>query len=191
MATIGIEPKEVRSLKKSALRKRSVSKGFTLVELLVVIAIIAVLAIIMGVVINPIEIFKNGRDSTRLADMASLQQAINVAAQEATASGTDILCNGVEAPCTESSFPLGANTRKTDATGWVKVNLSAQKSVSVPALPVDPTNNNTYKYTYYSDGNTWKMTVVLESEKNLDKMKNDGGTNDAAWEVGSNLALPI
>lgn len=173
----------------------SVSKGFTLVELLVVIAIIAILAVIVGVVINPIELRKRSNDAARLSDMANLQQVINVAAQEATTSGAAILCFNAQVPCTENTSPVGANTRKSNGSGWVKVNLSAQKSVSMPTLPVDPINDSTYKYTYTSDGNGWEINAVLESEQQKSKMANDGGNaNDvdagtAKYEVGSNLEL--
>lgn len=176
---------------------KKTARGFTLVELLVVIAIIAILAVIVGVVINPIELRKRSNDAARLSDMANLQQAINVAAQEAKTTGAEILCFNTIAPCTESSFPVGANTRKSDGSGWVKVNISAQKSVSMPTLPVDPVNDATYKYTYSTNaaGDAWEINAVLESAQQKDKMANDGGNaNDvvagtAKYEVGSDLTI--
>lgn len=166
-------------------------EGFTLVELLVVIAIIAILAAVVVLIINPIELTKRSRDAARLTDLANLQQAINVAAQEATSSGTAILCvgglsNGTT--CSGNSNDAGS-IRKSDGTGWVKVDLSSQKSVSVPTLPVDPVNNSIYHYTYKSDGNTWEIDAALESDQQKDKMKSDGGDNDNEYEVGSNLTL--
>ncbi len=183
-------------MRKSALgyieRKRLIekNKGFTLVELLVVIAIIAILAAVIALIINPLELTKRSRDAARLTDLSNLQQAINVAAQEATASGTDILCKPpATAPCTESSNPEGAATRKSDGTGWVKVDMSTQKSVSVPTLPIDPVNSTTYKYTYKSNGTTWEINAVLESDQQKDKMKSDGGNDVNVYEVGSDLTL--
>lgn len=166
-------------------------RGFTLVELLIVIAIIAILAVIVSVVINPIEIMKQGRDSDRMAALASLQQAINVAAQEATTSGEAILCFGTVKPCSGTSFPKGDNTRKSDGTGWVSVNLSGQKTVSMPVLPIDQVNDGTYHYTYNSDGSGWEINAVLESDKYKGKMTDDGGDNPAKYEVGSSLNLAI
>ncbi len=168
---------------------KKTARGFTLVELLVVIAIIAILAAVVVLIINPLELTRRSRDAARLTDMANLQQAINVAAQESTQSGTNVFCVGGTAPCTESTSPIGTNTRKSDGTGWVKANLGAQKSVSVPTLPVDPLNSGAYNYTYYSDGNAWEMNAALESEQQRDKMANDGGDNDSKYEVGSNLTL--
>lgn len=164
--------------------KKSVH-GFTLVELLIVIAIIAILAVIVSVVINPIEIMRQGRDSDRMAALASLQQAINVAAQEATDSGAAILCfpDGVT-PCTGDSV---TGSRASNGTGWVKVNLSSQKTVSMPTLPIDQLAAQAYTYT--SDGTNWEIDAVLESEKYKGKMATDGGDNNNKYEVGSKLDL--
>jgi prepilin-type N-terminal cleavage/methylation domain-containing protein len=170
-------------LKKSA-------RGFTLVELLVVIAIIAILAAVVVLIINPLELTKRGRDSARLTDLANLQQAINVAVQEATASGSQILCNGAAYPCNGSS---NTGSRTSDGGGWVKVNLSAQQSVSVPTLPIDPTNNAQLHYTYCASntgGNdAWEIDAALESSQQSGKMSTDGGNEDDRYEVGSNLTL--
>lgn len=159
------------------------------------IAIIAVLAAVVVLIINPLELTRRSRDAARLTDLANLQQAINVAAQEQTQAGTDILCKGgipqEQTLCQGSSNDNGGGsaTRKSDGTGWVKVDLSSQKSVSVPTLPADPINDATYHYTYASDGNAWEIDAVLESDQQKGKMLTDGGDSDAKYEVGSNLTL--
>lgn len=167
--------------------------GFTLVELLVVIAIIAVLAAVVVLIINPIELTRRSRDAARLTDLANLQQAINVAVQEATGSGTaGILCIGTTAPCSGKSNDNGggAATRKSDGTGWVKVNLGVQ-SVKVPTLPVDSINDATYNYAYQTNaaGDSWEIDAALESDQQKSKMQNDGGNDDNKYEVGSNLTI--
>lgn len=169
-------------------------KGFTLVELLVVIAIVAILAAVVVLIINPLELTRRGRDAARLSDLSNLQNAINVAVQEATNSGEAILCAGGSYPCNTPSFPLQANTRLSDGTGWVKVNLGGQQSVSVPTLPVDPTNDATYHYSYCADDDAWEIDSTLESEQQKPKMASDGGDQNATdttgkFEVGSNLTL--
>ena len=171
--------------------------GFTLVELLVVIAIIAILAAVVVLIINPLELTRRGRDAARLTDLANLQNAINVAVQESTGSGTAaILCNGGTYPCggNENGGRSYGNARVADGSGWVKVNLGSQKSVSVPTLPVDPINDATYHYTYCANNDAWEIDTVLESDQQKGKMENDGGnenTQDTSgrYEVGSNLTL--
>ena len=172
-------------MKKSA----QVHKGFTLVELLVVIAIIAILAAVVVLIINPLELTRRGRDAARLTDLANLQQAINVAVQEATNSGQNIACNGGGATCNSSST---AGTRATNGGGWVMVNLGVQTSVSVPTLPVDPTNSVGdigYHYAYCGSGDNWEIFTKLESSQQSPKMTTDGGTNDNYYEVGSVINL--
>ncbi len=178
-----IKKKGVRNLKKSA---QVLTKGFTLVELLVVIAIIAILAAVVVLIINPLELTRRGRDAARLSDLANLQQAINVAVQEATGSATDILCVGGTVPCPGSSNGGG---RASNGTGWVKVNMSAQKSVSVPTLPVDQLNTTANHYTYCSDGVGWEINTALESQQQSGKAGADGGDDPALYEVGSDLTL--
>lgn len=172
-------------------------QGFTLVELLVVIAIVAILAAVVVLIINPLELTRRGRDAARLTDLSNLQNAINVAVQEATDSGEAILCAGDPDgayPCLDASYPVGASTRLSNATGWVKVNLGGNKSVSVPTLPVDPTNDTTYHYTYCADNDAWEIDATLESDQQKPRMASDGGDQNATdttgkYEVGSNLTL--
>lgn len=179
------------------IQKRLSIKGFTLVELLVVIAIIAVLAAVVVLIINPLELTKRSRDAARLTDLSNLQQAINVAVQEATgSSATSILCNGGSYPCGGSAGDGQSNVagRLADGSGWVKVNLGAQKSVSVPTLPIDPVNSAVYHYTYCAAADAWEINTVLESDQLKGKMKEDGGDENAVdttgrYEVGSNLTL--
>src|SRR3989344_105627 len=186
--------KEVRDLIKTA---RKTTRGFTLVELLVVIAIVGILAAVVVLIINPLELTRRGRDAARLSDLSNLQNAINVAVQEATDSGEAILCEGDPDgayPCKGASHPVGSSTRLADGTGWVLVNLGGQKSVSVPTLPVDPTNDASYHYTYCADNDAWEINAVLESDQQKPKMAADGGDENATdttgrYEVGSNLTL--
>lgn len=184
-------------MRKTALNytfKPNKTSGFTLVELLVVIAIVAILAAIVVLIINPLELTRRGRDAARLSDMANLQQAINVAVQESTQSGQNILCNGAAYPCVGNS---ASDTRAANGGGWVKVDLSSAKSVSVPTLPVDPINSagvTGNHYIYCADepsgsNEGWEIVAVLESAQQSPKMATDGGSDDTKYEVGSLLAL--
>jgi len=169
------------------------TRGFTLVELLVVIAIIAILAAVVVLIINPLELTRRGRDAARLTDLANLQNAINVAVQESTESAQEILCKGVgTATCAAKS---NVGTRKADGTGWVKVDLSTQKAVSVPTLPIDPSNGVPYHYVYCADttggGAKWEIFATLESEQQKKRMGEDGGNDTARYEIGSDLSLDL
>ncbi len=53
-------------------------RGFTLIELLVVIAVLATLAVAVVLVLNPAELIKEGRDTTRISDLAALNNAIGL-----------------------------------------------------------------------------------------------------------------
>lgn len=165
-------------------------KGFTLVELLVVIAIIAVLASVIVLVINPLELLRRSRDSNRLRDLNNLSQAINVALQEGSLSSSSIatiLCKeSGEYPCVGKS---DTGTRITDGTGWVKVNFASQKAMNIPTLPIDPTNNSDYHYTYCADNDSFELNTTLESDKFRSQMAMDGGDTADYYETGSNLNL--
>ena len=168
-------------------------RGFTLVELLVVIAIIAILAAVVVLIINPLELTRRGRDAARLTDFANLQQAINVAVQESTDSAQDVLCNGVGLAACAAKSNVGS--RNADGSGWVKVNLSGQNAVSVPTLPIDPSNGTAYHYVYCADtaggGAKWEIFGTLESQQQSGKMLTDGGNEDTRYEIGSDLDLDL
>jgi len=164
---------------------KKTARGFTLVELLVVIAIIAILAAVVVLIINPLELMRRSRDAARLTDLANLQTAINVAVQESTSSSSNMACNADPNPCPDNSVD-GART--VDGNGWVHVNFSNQKSVTVPTLPIDPVNNPTYHYTYCGSGDDWLIKTVLESEQQAQKMQTDG-IDDGYYQVGSDMTL--
>src|SRR5579884_56670 len=141
--------------------------GFTIVELVVTIAIIALLAAILLVFLNPIEALKRCRDSHRLEDFKSINQAITGAITGGEQAGTQraqILCQGTTAPCFSSSIAAGSNARNVDGTGWVKINFKSYSNVTLTTLPIDPNNNSQYHYYYCSDGTDWAIATKLESQ---------------------------
>jgi type II secretory pathway pseudopilin PulG len=50
--------------------------AFTLIELLVVIAITEILSVVVMLTLNPAELLRQSRDSTRIADMGTLNTAV-------------------------------------------------------------------------------------------------------------------
>ncbi|MFA7202011.1 MAG: type II secretion system protein, partial [Candidatus Paceibacterota bacterium] len=59
---------------KSAMPTGRQVSSFTLIELLIVIGILAILTAAVVIVLNPTELLKQGRDSTRMTDLASLSK---------------------------------------------------------------------------------------------------------------------
>lgn len=163
--------------------------GFTLVELVVVVAIITILAAIIIMIVNPLELIKQGRDSTRLSDIDNLSSAIRTDLGYVATSSAEILCFNLLPPCSANSSDPLSDIRKSDGSGWVKVNFVSQILVGLPTLPIDPRNDATYHYTYYSDGLTYELNATLESQKYKIKMALDGGDNPLIYEMGSNMYL--
>lgn len=188
-------------------------KSFTLIELLIVIAILVILAVVVILTLNPSELMAQGRDSTRLSDMASLNSAINIYLTDS--GGTGSLGNAntlyVSIPDNSSStcgdlglpsLPTGwsyncvssTSSRNTDGTGWLPINLASTSSgTPLGSLPLDPVNSSSsgYYYTYATDGSTggYELTMVPESQKYTSTAANDGGLDPASYETGSKLTL--
>jgi hypothetical protein len=89
-------------------------------------------------------------------------------------------------PCTGRS---DTGNREINGNGWVKVNFSNQYSLSIGVLPIDPTNNGVYHYTYHSDGMGYEINTMLESIQMQEKMRKDGGDNQSFYEKGTKLTL--
>jgi prepilin-type N-terminal cleavage/methylation domain-containing protein len=163
--------------------------AFTLIELLVVIAIIAILAAIVMLAINPAEMMKKGRDSTRLSDMETVRKAIDLAVAE----GASLSAGG----------PFNSADHGRDCGsggGWVRgVDLCNYLS----SLPADPTNSGTYQYQFQSDANgNYELRCHVESTSNYPEAQNDGGSDntcsgsapggaDCWYEVGTDPGLNL
>ena len=158
-------------------------RGFTLVELLVVIAIIGILVAAVVLAINPADIMKKGRDSTRLSDLEALRKAIDlsIANGNTLADGT-----GNTASATPS--------QSTDGTGWLAFNVASY----LAALPLDPKNNQsmtdaagnpvTAQYAYTASGSYYELRCYLEHTDNATKYTTDGGDNAAMFEIGTKVS---
>jgi prepilin-type N-terminal cleavage/methylation domain-containing protein len=136
--------KNMRRVTRRRLQTKRFYTGFTLVELLVVIAIIGVLSVAAYVIVDPIELFKKGRDSLRLNDLLGVHTVIGIAVQDATQSGAQLLCNGAAAPCSGASNATSSAIRKVDGTGWVKVNLTGKST----ALTSFASRSNKFRLKY-------------------------------------------
>src|ERR1035438_4432633 len=169
-------------MNRSAFPLPSLSRqAFTLIELLVVIAIIAILAVVVVLTLNPGQLILQARDSTRVSDLASLQDAIGLYITDAAVNGTVSLGSAntvyvsIPDPTATStagdqcqglgllSLPTGyayhcaasSTFRMNDSTGWIPINFKSMSQGGVLGqLPHDPVNSSssrTYE-TYTTDG---------------------------------------
>jgi prepilin-type N-terminal cleavage/methylation domain-containing protein len=169
-------------------------KGFTLVELLIVIGILAIIATVTVVVLNPAEILRQTRDSTRISDLDGLRSALAVyvatvanpnmstsssgsGACAATVCFTHAAWGATATPC---GFMVGQTThiyggsyastaiQAVDGIGWIPVNFGAIPGGSpLSKLPIDPINNESYTYGYACDdtNETFELDGYMESSR--------------------------
>ena len=179
-------------------------RGFTLIELLVVIAILAVLAVAVVLVLNPAELLKEGRDTTRISDLASLNSAIALYTADVINGSWNAVTN-CTASTTAPSGLTGCNVASSTVVtggGWVNINFTSIASGSpLPRLPLDPNNGAACKsgvceYAYISSSTlgVYKLEANMESNKfysgvGTAVVGNDGGIYPNVYEVGSNLQL--
>lgn len=188
-------------------------KGFTLIELIIVIALIALLATTVILVINPVKIFQEARDSQRIADLGQMNSAMSL--MLATSSTQPTMGSGTTkcyqllttydcktryantSGITAFATPTVAGSQKVDGTGWVPVALGS--SPAIAAWPKDPSDatasNTTLFYSYaYDSSNAWEFSAKMESARYKaigtdDVEKTDGGNVDTLFEVGTNVLL--
>ena len=183
-------------------------RGFTLIELLIVIGVLAVLATVTVLVLNPAELFRQARDSQRIADLNALKDGINLYLTTVTSTN---LQDGTVAFSCASNFtsdkpsvsnpfvggtPVGAAAAYTQVSnsattsvagsGWVRVNFSSITLGSpISVLPVDPNRTDTnyyYGYACNNSANTFELTANMESSRYA-----QNGANDAESTDGGNL----
>lgn len=185
--------------------------GFTLIEVLIALGILVILATTVLLVINPGEYVKQSRDTKRIGDVKTIDDALSTAIANSPnmALGTstivyislpDIATNCPTLTATLPTLPTGwsyycssvANYKKTDGTGWVPINFDALPAKSpMQTLPVDPTNDASKGlfYTYVANAG---VTAALESVKARNEAgAKDGGMDAYRYEQGKDLsALP-
>lgn len=196
---------------KIQMRSRS---SFTLIELLVVIALIAILAVVVLLVLNPAELLRQGRDSTRVSDLAQLNQALNLyqgdgGSSFGTASTVYVSVPDSSATCANLGLPslssgytyhctVTSTYRNVDGTGWIPVNFSGiSYGNPLGSLPIDPVNaTSSLNYYTYISGGSWELTATMESLKYIQSLTINGGPNPGLYpglyQAGSNpnISLP-
>ena len=184
------------------------TKGFTLIELLIVIAVLAVLSAAVVLVLNPAELLKQSRDSTRISDLAAINSALALWTADVSAgtwnATTTCSVAGATKPFVGGSACLIATSSAVNGTGWVNVDLTAITGGSpLSRLPLDPLNTTTNFYAYRSSSTVgkYKLAANVESTKyangggsDVESNTKDGGnivdTGNAGWyEIGSDMSL--
>jgi prepilin-type N-terminal cleavage/methylation domain-containing protein len=196
--------------RKSFFRPRA---AFTLIELLIVIAIVAILATVVILVINPVEISRRARDSSRSSDLNTINKALSIYETDqpsgnlGSATVVYVSVPDSSATCANLGLPTlpggytyacatTANYRKPDGTGWVPVPFTSISSGSpIGTLPIDPINTtSTGLYYTYIPGGSWELNAIPESTAHKlggdkDKTSTDGGDAPGQMEMGTDLAL--
>lgn len=177
-----------------------------------VIAILSILAVAVLVVLNPAELLRQGRDSTRLSDLAAVNSALALYLADVsdvwstdkanvTATTTNMV---VRCPFTITCAVN--NSTEVDGTGWVDVNFNLISSGSPLArLPLDPLNGDLkcgslndktcfYGFARKGSDTTYELNADMESNRYSNQGGNDvestdGGNQADLYEVGSALNL--
>lgn len=186
-----------------SLQSQSKSQAsFTLVELLITLAIIAVLMTVIIISINPSEMMKRNRDVRRLADLNSLNKAIQLFQISFPSASlgdsntvyislpdTSSTCSNLGLPPLPSGWSYKCsspqNYRKIDGTGWIPLNFASMDIGSpLATLPIDPTNSTSSgNYYTYVVGGSWEFTAMFESDRYADKAINDGDAYPGVYSL--------
>ncbi|TSA45378.1 type II secretion system protein [bacterium] len=199
-----------------AHKREVVVRGFTLIELLIVIAILAVLSTAVVLVLNPAELLKQGRDSTRISDLAAVNGAISLWVADVLNSSGNWPAAAKELCTASTTQPSGfnngtacvvnTNTTSTGVNSWVPLDFSLIAAGSpLSRLPMDPNNTSTNcslgtpavcQYALYASTTvgSYKIITQMESVKfrtsgSADVTSKDGGTSNNWYEVGSMMSL--
>ena len=183
------------------------SKGFTLIELLVVIAIIAILSVVVILTLNPAELLKQARDSSRISDLSTMNSALGVYYADVsspTTSESGALTNcyaGGVMPTANCGFTgtytiASTTSRAVNGTGWLPINFTDISSgAPIGNLPSDPVNSSTNVYRFVASSTfTYEMNADMESAKQIAATgveQTDGGNSTSLYEVGTAPALSL
>lgn len=189
--------------------------GFTLIELLIVVGIVGILSVVVVSTINPAEILKQSRDAKRLAEIKSIDGAVEFALSQNLGlnigSSTTIYlslpdsdqgCGNypglpqLELPWVYRCAPESSYRNIDGVTGWLPVNFASLSTSPFTALPVDPKNDGDLGlyYSYIPQGSKWELNVEMESKKfsfngSGDVESEDGGNTIIIYEAGNDLNL--
>jgi prepilin-type N-terminal cleavage/methylation domain-containing protein len=183
------------------------NKGMTFVEIIVVMGIISILFASFFYIWNTMDVFRKSRDSKRINDLQLLDNALktllsterNINLGEENVIYTSLpdsssTCGSYNLIPLFSSYSYRCQTSdnylKVDGNGWLPINFTLGKILTISVLPIDPLNNKDYFYAYQVRQGRYKLTARFENKTNISKMANDGGFELTLYEVGSDLFIP-
>jgi len=154
------------------------------------------------------EMLRQGRDSTRMREIGTLHRSLSMFQIDRpivpmgvpntiyVSIPGDALGNCVGLPLPPPGWEYrcvsAANLRNINGTGWIPIDFTVMPRGSpLASLPVDPVNTvaSGAFYAFVTDGRTWTLASLLESEGHAPSAARDGGTDFARFEAGNNLAL--
>jgi len=123
-------------------------KGFNLTELMVVVGILGSIATVTTAQME--DHLPAARDAQRKANIHQVQTALNLYYDD------------------NLTYPISINTEPTEK-GWqmIKEILENEENMYMPEVPEDPLNAGEYVFTYWSDGQKFKINY--ETEDTLDQ----------------------
>jgi len=152
---------------------------------------------------------RQGRDSTRMREIGTLHRAISMlridtpAAPLGSSNTIHVSIPSDSPTCANLGLPTpppgwvyrcvsAANLRNIDNTGWIPIDFTVMPRGSpLASLPIDPVNTvaSSNFYVFVTDGRTWTLASLMESERHAPSAARDGGTDAARFEAGTNLSL--
>jgi prepilin-type N-terminal cleavage/methylation domain-containing protein len=183
------------------------NKGMTFIEILVVMGIISILFSSFFYIWNTMDVFRKSRDSKRINDLQLLDTALKTllfTERNINLGEENIIYTSLpDSSSTCGSYNLiplfspysyrcqtSDNYLKVDGNGWLPINFTLGKILTISVLPIDPLNNKDYFYAYQVRYGRYKLTARFENKTNISKMANDGGFEPTLYEVGSDLFIP-
>ena len=150
---------------------KKTTSGFTIVELLIVIVVIAILAAISVVAYTGIQ--QRARDNARTKTVAELQKALELYKVDHGRYPPHIPSGTNVPPGFTGVFGTSYSHSVDTAGNWLK-NLTDANVIST--APVDPVNDNSYYFTYWSSSATgygaclepfYVLAVYYEDSSNI------------------------
>ncbi len=179
---------------------------------MIVLAILAILAGVIIFAIKPGNIFDEFNDQRRVSDISNISKAIDylssMTAYQTLSFGvatnvyislpdnTSTTCSSYALPTLPTGYAYqcqnATNYRLNDSTGWIPINFRESDNSNILAtLPIDPTNDVNYYYSY-NPGGSYEVNAFFKSIKYMNAFGLTDGGDSTAYEKGSNkLDMPL